>query len=278
MHAPPRPILLMHPSASLAEAVRAAVDGEARVWPVEGWDALERALVRLPPTALVIVDPCDPEAPDALAPRLEALLVSLRSATVVAAFPVTPGTADHLDRLARWGVADVVDVGREDTPVALRRRLRMVQGRLVARLLDRALPRATSGRARALLASAAGTAAAGGGSAELAASLGATERTVLRWCRRADLPDPRRLLTWLRVLLAADMLDDPGRTLDQVARACGYSGDAALRNAVRGLLGSPPSALRGTAFATAASAFARELFELRDRAHAEGKPEKTWLH
>jgi AraC-like DNA-binding protein len=101
---------------------------------------------------------------------------------------------------------------------------------------------------------------------------------VLRWCGRADLPQPRRLLAWLRILLAADMLDDPGRTLAAVARACGYSSDTALRNTLRTFLGASPTELRGQAFQTAAAAFARELFDLRDAAHARGRPERTWLH
>jgi AraC-like DNA-binding protein len=271
-----RPLLVMHPSPGLAAALREAAGEDGRVWPLEGWDLLERTLARVPPTAVVFVDPYW-ESPDEPSPRLEALLREMRSATIVAVLPVTAATVPHLELLARWGVADVVELGREDTPAALRRRLRLVQGRLVTRLLDHALPRTTPTRTRALLAVAADTAAVGGGSGELAQALGVTERTVLRWCRRADLPQPRRLMAWLRILLAADMLDDPGRTLASAARACGYSSDTALRNALRTFLDASPTDLRGDAFDAAARAFSRELFELRDAAHARGRPEKTWL-
>jgi AraC-like DNA-binding protein len=277
MLAPTRPLLVMHSAPGLPQALRDASGDPARVWPMADWDALERAMERVPPTAVVIVDPYAPAEP-APSPRLEALLAQMPSATVVAAFAVTAQTARHVEMLARWGVADVIDLGREDSPVALRRRLRMVQGRLAARLLERALPRSTPTRTRALLSVAADTAAVGGGSADLAQALGITERTVLRWCGRADLPQPRRLLAWLRILLAADMLDDPGRTLGAVARACGYSSDTALRNTLRTFLSASPTELRGQAFQTAAAAFARELFELRDAAHARGRPERTWLY
>lgn len=276
MHASPRPLLLMHDAPGLASTLREAAGDAARVWTLPDWDALERAMARVPPTAVVIVDPYA-ASPGEPSPRLHALLRDLRSATVVAALPVTPQTVPHLELLARWGVADVVELGREDTAGALRRRLRLVQGRLVARLLERALPRTTPTRTRALLATAADTAAMAGGSAELAQVLGVTERTVLRWCRRADLPQPRRLMAWLRILLAADMLDDAGRALGAVARACGYSSDTALRNALRTFLGAAPTELRGRAFHTAAAAFSRELFELREAAHSRGRPEKTWL-
>jgi AraC-like DNA-binding protein len=271
-----RPLLLMHDAPGLAGTLREAAGDAGRVWTLPDWDALERAMERVPPTAVVIVDPYA-GSPTEPSPRLQALLQGLPSATVVAALPVTAQTVPHLEMLARWGIADVVELGREDTAAALRRRLRLVQGRLVTRLLDRALPRTTPTRTRALLAVAADTAAVAGGSAELAAALGVTERTVLRWCRRADLPQPRRLMAWLRILLAADMLDDTGRTLASAARACGYSSDTALRNALRTFLDTSPTELRGRAFETAAAAFSRELFELRDAAHARGRPEKTWL-
>ena len=276
MHVSPRPLLLMHDAPGLANTLREAAGDASRVWPLPDWDALERAMARVPPTAVVMVDPYA-GSPGEPAPRLHALLRDLPSATVVAVLPVTPQTVPHLETLARWGVADVVELGREDTPAALRRRLRLVQGRLVTRLLERALPRTTPTRTRSLLATAADTAAVAGGSAELAQVLGVTERTVLRWCRRADLPQPRRLMAWLRILLAADMLDDPGRTLGTVASACGYSSDTALRNALRTFLDAAPTELRGRAFQTAADGFSRELFELREAAHTRGRPEKTWL-
>lgn len=271
-----RPLLVMHDAPGFVGSLREAAGEDGRVWPLADWDALERTLARVPPTAVVFVDPYA-GSPGEPSPRLHALLRDMRSATVVAALPVTAQTVPHLETLARWGVADVVELGREDTPAALRRRLRLVQGRLVTRLLERALPRTTPTRTRALLAVAADTAAVGGGSVELSQALGVTERTVLRWCRRADLPQPRRLMAWLRILLAADMLDDPGRTLASAARACGYSSDTALRNALRTFLSASPTDLRGTAFQTASAAFSRELFDLREAAHARGRPEKTWL-
>lgn len=271
-----RPLLLMHQSPGLAGTLREAAGDAGRVWTVPDWDALERAMARVPPTAVVFVDPYA-GSPGEPSPRLHALLQGMRSATVVAAMPVTVQTVSHLELLARWGVADVVELGREDTVGALRRRLRLVRGRLVTRLLERALPRTTPTRTRSLLAVAADTAAVGGGSGELAQALGVTERTVLRWCRRVDLPQPRRLMAWLRILLAADMLDDAGRTLAAAARACGYSSDTALRNALRTFLDASPTELRGEAFQRAAAAFSRELFELREAAHARGRPEKTWL-
>jgi len=274
-----RPLFLLHASPVLKERL-AAVQGTAfRLVPVRDWKELASELGRAPGTAVSVVDPFAGAAGGAPVPALRALLEEHPLATVVAAFPVTPGHADALRTLLAWGVADVVALGREDSEPALARRIAAVQARTVHRLLRRALPRGVPARARALLTTAAETVAAGGQAPELAAALGVNERTVPRWFARADLPPPRRLMAWLRLLLAAELLDDPRRTVAQVARACGYASEVSLKAAMRQFMGAPPSELRERgAFATAARAFSRELFELRETARARGKPEKTWLN
>jgi AraC-like DNA-binding protein len=279
MHPLTRPLYLLHESVLLHQRLREVEAGAFRLARVAGWGELAAELARAPGTAVSIVDPRDPARPGELAGELRALLARFPAATVIAAFAVGPGHGEQLRTLLEWGVADVIALGREDTPAALARRVRAVQARTVHRLLKRALPRGVPSRARSLLTTAAETVAAGGQAPELAAALGVNERTVPRWCQRADLPPPRRLLAWLRLLLAADLLDDEGRSVASVARACGYASEVSLKAALRQFMGAPPSELRRLgAFDTAARAFSQELFELREAARARGKPEKTWLN
>ncbi|HEX5725831.1 MAG TPA: helix-turn-helix domain-containing protein, partial [Longimicrobiaceae bacterium] len=232
------------------------------------------------PSALAVVDPLGPgEGPPSLSEELRDLLRLFPSATVLAAVPATGGVAGLLPTLFEWGVADVVDLLRETTPAAFARRLDAVRSRRVQRLLRRALPGTVPSRTRSLLSVAADVVAAGGLATELAAALGVDERTVPRWCQRADLPPPRRLLAWLRLLLAADLLDEPSRSVESVARACGYAGGGSLKSALLNFFGLTPQELRERgAFESAAHAFARELFELRERSRERGRPEKTWLN
>jgi len=272
-----RPLFLLHGSSVLHERLSRVELDAFRLTVVRGWDELGAALRRAPGTAVSVVDPYD--AHGELSGELRTLLDELPSSTVLAACEVSPERADDLRALVRWGVADIVALGREDTAPALARRIAAVQGRTIHRLLRRALPRGVPSRARALLIAAAETVAAGGQSPELAAVLGVNERTVPRWFERADLPPPRRLLAWLRLLLACELLDDPGRSAASVARACGYASEVSLKAALRQFMGAPPSELRERgAFETAANRFARELFDLREAARARGKPEKTWLN
>jgi hypothetical protein len=276
-----RPLLLLHPDEGLASVLSRIPSFPYRIQRVSDWEALGELLGRSPPTALAVVYPFGAEhQSEALSEDLRDLLRRFPSATVVAALHVNPTRPRILHSLLEWGVADWLDLTREDTPAAIARRLRSVWSRPVQRLLRRALPNGVPSRSRMLLSVAVEVVAAGGQAPEMAAALGVAERTVPRWCERADLPPPRRLMAWLRLLLAADLLDDSGsRSTESIARATGYAGAQSLKTGMRNLMRMSMRELRARgAFETVARAFADDLFALREQARASGKPAKTWLH
>lgn len=272
-----KPIYLLHADPALSTAMRSLPGRGNTVIPVADWRSLRSALQRAPMGAVSVVDPIGPHG--GLVEELHDLLRALRSTPMVAALPVGPNDGPVVRTLVGWGVADILDRIREDTPLAMLRRLELVRGRVADRLLRRALPRGVPSRTRALLSAAAQVVVAGGRGPDLALALGVDERTVPRWCERADLPNPRRLMAWLRLLLAADLLDGPDRTLESVARAAGYTAAASLKTATKNLLSLQPREMRARgAFETVAEAFSRELFEVREAARAAGRPAKDWLH
>ncbi len=261
----PRPLLLLHPDRAFRDRLRPVVSAPHVLRPIPGWDALRAALRTAPPGSVAVVDPYA-EGDGELCTALRDILRDFRSATVVAAHRFEPVHYGDLRTLGQWGIAELICIGREDTRAALGRRLRAVQARPIERVLRPSLSRAFSGRARTLLTAAAETVVRGGQAPELAAALELKERTLLRWCERADLPPPRRLLAWIRVLLACDLLDDPGHTLSSAARSCGYAADMPLRRAIRNLVGEEPQALREEgALSVASRAFTRELHALREQ-------------
>ncbi|MBI4513124.1 MAG: helix-turn-helix domain-containing protein [Gemmatimonadetes bacterium] len=69
-------------------------------------------------------------------------------------------------------------------------------------------------------------------------------RTVFRWFRRGRLATPHRVITAARVLLAGRMLQDPGFTVDDVARRLGYSDSRYLAEHTRRLARLTPGELR----------------------------------
>jgi AraC-like DNA-binding protein len=271
-------ILLLHDDPFLHHSLRSIGGRPYAVEAAGGWQALATALGRPRAATVALVDPFHDSTPDEPAPALRRLLDDGGSPVVLAAFAVTPERSGALRTLLAWGVADVLDLPREASPALLERRLRRVRGRRVHHTIARALPRGVPGRARAVLDVAADVVAMGGQSPELAAALGVHERTVPRWCARVGLPPPRRVLAWLRLLCAAELLEGGGPSTEAVARACGYAGAASLKSALQNLVGLSPRDLRRPgAFAALADRFERELFEVREQLRSSGMAARTVL-
>ncbi len=259
----------MHGDPAFRERVRQACGNDYHFQAVADWDALREAVQESPPAALAVVDPYLPAEPSArgqreLSPALRTLLTEYPSMAVLAALEVRPERYDDLRALGRWGVVQVISLDHDDTPFSIAQRLRGARGRPLRALLEEVLPPETSGRARSILEAASDVVTVGEHGRDLAGALHLSRRTLLRWCERAGLPAPRRLLAWMRVLLACELLDDPGRTVLSVAHTCGYSSDSGLRRITQKFLGASPSELREQgAFRHAAAAFVEMLNEER---------------
>jgi AraC-like DNA-binding protein len=65
---------------------------------------------------------------------------------------------------------------------------------------------------------------------EVASAMGVHRKTLVDRLNAARLPSPRAMIGWCRLLIAARLLDDPGRTIEQVALKLDFPSGAALRN------------------------------------------------
>jgi AraC-like DNA-binding protein len=266
MQSIPSPLLVLHSDSRLrARLSTVAAERGYELRTIADWSQLAEAARSAPASALLVVDPYDGSGERTqIAPELARLLDDLPSLAITAALPIQAGTQEDLRRLGGLGVVQVIDLEEEGTAVAVGERLSSARGRPLRSLMDRALPDSTSGAARAILAAATSIVADGGQGQDLADSLNVTPRTVSRWCRRAALPPPKRLLAWMRILLAAELLDDPGRRITEVAAACGYAADSSLRHTLRTFVGMTPTELRQHgAFAVSSRLFLEALAEAR---------------
>ncbi|MDR0788010.1 MAG: helix-turn-helix domain-containing protein [Gemmatimonadota bacterium] len=262
----PRPLIVLHGDETLQAGLRAVASSQKlELHFFNSWDELDSGVPQTPASALFVVDPWfATDGTSGPSMELASLLERFPSLTVTAATTVGPERVADLLLLASWGVVQIIDLQEELTPLALGRRLTAARGRPLRALVEGALPEYTSASGRAILNAAFTIVADGDQGSDLARVLGITERTLSRWCRKAALPPPKRLLAWMRVLLAAEFLDDPGRPVAAVAQACGYSADSSLRLALRRFAGANPTELRDMgAFDTAASAFVEALSEAR---------------
>lgn len=194
------------------------------------------------------------------------VLTAFPSVPVVAAVDLRTATPATVARLLDRGAADVLDLSLECEPEQAAWRFRQACARPFIRRLEQGLSRYASAHARIILRAAARVAVTGGGAAELAGEFQVSTETVAGWCGAASLLPPRSLQSWLRVLLAALLLEEHGRTIASVARGCGYATDRGLRRTVHRFVGTDLRTLRRQQpFDTVMRAFNHELAQARER-------------
>jgi AraC-like DNA-binding protein len=193
---------------------------------------------------------------------------------LAAAAPLVPIVACTLFRpthvagittLLAWGVTEIADAEFESTSASIRQRLLDTHAKPFKLRVEQHLSRRVSQNGLTLLRAAAAVAVDGGRSVGLASAVGCSDRTVPGWCAREGLPAPRRLLAWMRALLAVALLEEHHRSIVQAAHFAGFASDHPLRRSLRELLGGdvPP---RKRTLAGAMELFNGELQELRNRA------------
>jgi AraC-like DNA-binding protein len=240
------------------------------------WEELETVVRTAPPSAVLLLDPYAGRRPGEAFPRLHDLLRRYPSLAVVAAFELGADTVADVQTLLEWGVSEVIDTGPESTPRGIHARLRQAHARPLKRRLEKSFVTFVGAEARNLLMGAAEVAVEGGGAPELARALSVAPRTLTERCTRADLPPPRQVQAWMRILLACMLLDDPGRTVYAAAWACGYSTDRSLRRAVASFVGADATTLRrGGAFDQAARVFNQVLRDIREASRERRRAQRT---
>lgn len=190
---------------------------------------------------------------------------------VVAAMELDGGRAEMLAELWDAGISEVIDLRPPPTRERFVGELRAVHARPFKARLEAGLSPRVSMNALTLLRAAAEVVVDGGNAAALAARVSARDRTLLEWCTREHLPPPKRLLVWLRMALAAALLEEPGHSINSAARGAGYAGDHSLRRVLRNELGvACASDPRIVTFAHVLERFNAELRDLREAAR-EGR-------
>ena len=195
--------------------------------------------------------------------QLPRLLAAAGMTPVLAAVSMRRVREEEIRALLAAGLTDLLDAEIEGHPGAADAVLASVRARPFKLLLENSLSRFVSFDALTLIRAAAEVTVDGGGAEELAELFDSQERTVSGWCAREALPPPRRLLAWLRLILALALLADPERGVSKAATAAGYT-DHSLRRALRTFLGAGKPT-RAWYAADALAAFNAELAGLREQ-------------
>jgi len=208
------------------------------------WDsALET--IRTRPVEIAVVDPAlSGTASGQEIERLHLLFPSLR---LILYTSMTPQLATVLLTLGHCGIRQVILRGVDDHPERLRE---WVAGESMHAASHRLLEQLTAALAplprelRWVLEDALRTPGAVQTIQQVAARARVDRGTCARWFARAGLPSPRHILAAARVLYAHRLLQDPGFTIEDVAKRLGYAQAKTLQQHARTYLGLTAGEMR----------------------------------
>lgn len=249
-------IAAMLPDPTALQRLHAAVHGEHTVLHCASWEALEAACQE-DNVSLAILDLfAEGRAHFDVIRRLKMRAERL---TLVAYVSVTPERARDLFDAGRAGLDGLLIAGLDDTPQALRAVLERAEARGVAQLIrPRVAHLPTAARDAIMVAVTRAHLRLTG--QRLAEICGTTKRSLLNALADAHCPAPQKLITWGRLIVAAQMLEDERRTADGVARMLDFPSGSAFRNTCQRYLGATPQEIRSKGgSAWAASRFLLEL-------------------
>jgi AraC-like DNA-binding protein len=152
--------------------------------------------------------------------------------------------AEELRELARAGVHELVFRDIDDLPTLLRAKLgrgiEACAGALVLRRLSAQLPETLHG----LVEYCVSFPRESHEIEQVALALGVHRKTLVNWCQRAHAPPPSTLVTWVRLLLAVEILQAPGHAIERVANALEFASGSGFRNLCQRYFGRRPAELR----------------------------------
>lgn len=256
--APPHPARTLHLLVAEYPGAPESVEGY-EVQAAGSWAELAEQVRTAAPSSVALVRVASADE----AAVVRGLMRATPSVPVVAAVPFGRAGAE-VAGLLDAGISEIVNVdllrGLAGTVPTLRR----AHARPLKRRVEAGLPVWVPEEARTLLRAAAETVADQGGRTRLAAMFGVYVRTVGLKCRELQLPPPRRLLGWVRVLMALSLLEEKGRTVMNVARVCGYGDNSSLKRAIGNFGGGPAvPTIRHQSFTAAWDGFVSELRGIR---------------
>jgi AraC-like DNA-binding protein len=236
-------VLAAVPSAQLL-ALRRAGAGKFEFVPVRGWDEALEA-IRTRPVEVAVVDPLLRGEPRTT--EIERLRVLFPSVPLLLYTTLTPRMAPVLLALGQRGIRNVVCARFDDHPERLRALLEQEgvgasSQRLLSQLGEALAPLPAG--LRWILEEALRAPAEVQTVQQLAERANVDRRTCERWFTRLGLPTPRHLLAAARVLYAHRLLQDPGFTIEDVARRLGYARVKTLQLHARLYLGLTAGEMR----------------------------------
>ena len=157
---------------------------------------------------------------------------------------LTPQSARDILAATRAGVSEIIIAGVDDLNDKLGQRLAAARSAaLTSQVMSQVadiIPRSSTRLLEYLL----GNARRAPTISATAQALGVHRKTLALRCARAGMPTPSALSSWARLMLAAQRLEEPGRTTERAALEAGFESGSAFRNMLRRYTDLSPSEVR----------------------------------
>jgi AraC-like DNA-binding protein len=153
----------------------------------------------------------------------------------------------HVRELVRAGVHELVFANVDDHPALLRAKLVGGEEACAATAVKMRLAGLVPSTLRCLIEYCVHYPRDSHDVASIAAALGIDRRTLVKWCRRTHAPPPRAIVSWVRLLLAAELLRSPSQCVERVSNTLEFASSSAFRNLCRRHFGVRPTDLRTSA-------------------------------
>lgn len=220
-----------------------AVRGYGRIGFCDRATELAPRLVASTGVGAIVVEPRD-DTGSSTAPLVGALRGAFPRIPVLAYCDHRRDRSTDILALARAGVHELVFRGVDDVRPALGTVLASAARHCTAAQLVAQLRDVVRGEALPFVAYCLEHAAEPLTVVSVARALGVHRKTLVYRCAQAALPSPRAVIAWCRLVMAAQLLEDRGRSVEQVALALDFPSGTALRNMLKRHTGLSPRELR----------------------------------
>ena len=256
-------VITLLPQPGFRQRIHAALDDRHEVIDCEDWNALavqcDRTLPRVAVIDLLADVPANFE-------RVRRLRQAHPRLTLIAYVAPSPHRVREIFDAGRYGFAGLVVAGEDDAPRSLLALVDQAEARALTGVLRHELRDLAPFALDAVLI-AVTRAHERLSPGALAKLLGRSPRALTRRLAADGLPSPQRLLAWTRLMVAAHLLEDSGRSADRVAATLGFPSGSSYRNTCQRYLQSTPHEIRkagGAAFVL------RRFLEERESLRAAG--------
>jgi AraC-like DNA-binding protein len=181
---------------------------------------------------LSVVEITEPTA-SAHVSAIRALRAGFPSTPVLAYCEPAGGTSSAIVDAIRAGATGLVLRGIDNSRSSFRDAIVRARRSVISERLFAELAPVLSNDARLFLRYAIEHSAVDVSVDDAARDLGVDRKTLTNWLARAGAPRAREFLSWVRLVVAAQLLSDPRRTAENVALALDFPSGTSLRNMIR---------------------------------------------